>query len=189
MNAYFAVPIITDRLIIRPYTEDDSLAYWKMCLRNKEHLTKYESENPVMSVESHEDAKGLMQDFAKEWEKSRHSFIGSFLRKTGEFACQVYVGWNPEQPLEFHIGYFVDEKHAGNGYVTESVKAIVAVLFEKTGATRIKSECDDSNLRSIAVLERCGFEIVEHIQSHREWPDGTMTGTLKFSYSENGSRE
>ena len=173
--------ITTERLTIRPYTSEDSTAYWRMSIRNKEHLVRYEADNPVMSISSHEDAIEILQDFATELKKGMHMFLGVFIRSTSDFVAQIYIGRTQENPLKFHIGYFVDAAHEGYGYVTEAVRAVISVLFEKMNASIIGSECDDGNLRSRAVLERCGFEIVEHLKMNKSWPDGGMTGTMKFS--------
>jgi RimJ/RimL family protein N-acetyltransferase len=66
------------------------------------------------------------------------------------------------------------------GYVTEAVGATLALLFEHLDAYRIDLECDDTNLRSRRVAERCGFGLVWHGHEDERPPDGTLGGTLHF---------
>ena len=58
---------------------------------------------------------------------------------------------------KFEIGYWVRTRFAGQGLVTEAVRAIAAYAFERLKAERVEVRCDDRNTRSWGVAERCGF--------------------------------
>ncbi len=176
--------IETERLVIRPYSRDDGAAYYEMSLRNKSHLERYEAENPVMSINSKEDATKLMSDFVDAWEKGNPFFIGVFLKDSGDFVAQLYAGIVDRNLPEFGIGFFVDVEHEGNGYVTEAVKGLIKVLFEELHVHRVQTECDSSNLRSIRVIERCGFVKEGHIRDNKRRPDGTFTSTFHYGMLE-----
>ncbi len=133
-----------------------------------------------MSIANKEDAVKCIQEFIDEWGHTPYAFVGAFLKDTDEFVAQLYVGLVDEDLPEFGVGYFVDEKHQGHGYVTESVRAIVDVLFQQMNAHRVSSECDDTNERSINVLERCGFVREGHIRRNTKSPHGGYTGTLYY---------
>jgi len=172
--------IETERLVIRIYSRDDGPAYYKMSLRNKSHLERYEAENPVMSINTEEDATNLMLDFSAAWEKGNPFFIGVFLKESGDFVAQIYAEIVDRDLPEFGIGYFVEVEHEGNGYVTEAVKGLIRVLFEELHVHRVRTECDSSNFRSIRVIERCGFVKEGHIRDNKRSPDGTFTSTLYY---------
>jgi len=173
-------PIETARLIIRPYRPNDAVWYYKMCLKNKEHLSRYEANNPVMSIMTESDAKNTIEDFISLWDAQKYRFIGVFLKDGDDFVAQIYLGKTNNDLPEFEIGYIADVDHEGNGYVTEAVSVIVKELFEKVGAHRIQIETDDTNLRSIGVAERCGFVREGHLRENKLNPDGSHTGTLIF---------
>lgn len=59
----------------------------------------------------------------------------------------------------FEIGYWLASRFTGNGYATESTRALTAYAFEDLGAARVELRCDDRNLASAAVAERSGFEL------------------------------
>ncbi|MHA1575876.1 MAG: GNAT family N-acetyltransferase [Candidatus Thorarchaeota archaeon] len=180
MKLQIPVKIETERLILRPYSKDDGPAYYKMSQRNKPHLERYEAENPVMSITTEEDATKLMLDFGDVWEKGNPFFIGVFLKESGTFVAQIYAGIVDQNLPEFGIGFFADVEHEGNGYVTEAVKGLIRVLFEKLHVHRIRTECDYSNLRSIRVMERCGFVKEGLIRDNKRSMDNSFTSTLLY---------
>ena len=173
-------PIETNRLIIRPYHIDDAKWYYKMSLRNKEHLARYESENPVISIQTEADAVKVIKDFVSLWDEQRYRFMGAFLKATNEFVAQIYLGKTNAELPEFLIGYFTEVSHIGNGYVSEAVTAMVRELFVTAGAQRIQIETDDTNIRSIRVAQKCGFVREGHLRENNKNTDGTISGTLYF---------
>jgi RimJ/RimL family protein N-acetyltransferase len=175
-----SIPIETTRLLIRPYRAEDAIWYYKMSLKNKEHLARYESENPIMSFMTESDAEKTINDFISIWDGQKYRFLGVFLRDTNDFVAQIFLGKLDDQLPEFGIGYIADVEQVGNGYVTEAVSAIVKELFENVKAHRIQIETDDTNGRSIGVAERCGFRKEGHLRENKKHPDGTISGTLFF---------
>lgn len=59
----------------------------------------------------------------------------------------------------FEIGYWLRTSCTGQGYMTETVHALVAFTFDTLGAHRVEIRCDENNTRSAAVARRCGFEL------------------------------
>ncbi len=172
--------IETDRLYLRAYEPGDAPWYCAMSLRNKAHLSPFEAGNPVMGIATEADAGQVLRDFAAGWAEGKAFFLGAFLRATGEFAAQIYVGVpNPNLP-EFEVGFFANVDHAGRGYVSEAVRGVLPFLFGQLGAHRVRLECDDTNERSARVAERCGFTLEGHIRENHLWPDGRITGTLHY---------
>ena len=62
--------------------------------------------------------------------------------------------------------------------MTEAVKAALGFVFGPLGAHRVRFECDDTNLRSLRVAERCGFVREGHIRQNHQHADGSVSGTL-----------
>jgi RimJ/RimL family protein N-acetyltransferase len=55
------------------------------------------------------------------------------------------------------IGYWLAEPFWGRGIVTDAVRALVPVAFERTGAARIQAGIFSNNPASMRVLEKGGF--------------------------------
>jgi aminoglycoside 6'-N-acetyltransferase len=106
--------------------------------------------------------------------------VGVFCRESNEFVAQVYVGsLNPDLP-EYAIGFFADRDHEGQGYVTEAVQAALGFVFGPLQAHRVCLECDDTNMRSQRVAERCGLRREGHPRENHRNADGTLSGTLYY---------
>jgi len=149
--------IETSRLILRPYQLGDAPAYYAACRRNREHLLPYEADNPALDVHTLEDAADLMRDFEAAWANHRMFFLGAWHRDAGEWVAQVVLSFVSRQLPELAVGYWVDCRSQGQGYVTEAVRAALGLAFDVLGAHRVRLMCDETNLRSIRVAERCGF--------------------------------
>lgn len=55
------------------------------------------------------------------------------------------------------LGYWAGEIHAGRGYVTRAVRALIPYVFEELKLHRLQAACLPENERSKAVLRKCGF--------------------------------
>jgi RimJ/RimL family protein N-acetyltransferase len=169
----------TDRLILRPYRAGDGPAYFDACQRNRDHLLPYESANPAVHVRTVEDAEVLVRYFAADWSKREAFFFGAWDKTTGEWIAQVYVGPLDWALPEFEIGFIVDVDHEGQGYMTESVRAVLDCLFNRADAHRVRLNCNETNVRSWRVAERCGFVREGHLRQTRKQvrlPDGAYSG-------------
>jgi aminoglycoside 6'-N-acetyltransferase len=172
--------IDTARLYLRPYQAGDGVWYYAMSLRNRDHLRRFEAGNPLHDLQGEADAEGFVRSMGDAWTAGEHRFLGAFVRDTHQFAAQIYIGRANLLVPEYRIGYFADVDHEGQGYVTEAVRACIAFIFEHLHAHRISLECDDSNVRSQHVAERCGMLREAHFRENRRWPEGTLTGTLHY---------
>jgi [ribosomal protein S5]-alanine N-acetyltransferase len=170
----------TERLLLRPYRAGDGDWYYPLSQRNQEHLHRYESDNPVMRIRCLEDAEVVVRQFATDWATCKRFFLGAFERDRGAFVAQVYGGPVSWELPEFEVGYFGDVAQGGCGYATEAVRGALALVFGYLGARRASLRCDDTNVRSYRLAERCGFRREGHIREDHPHPDGTLTGTLCY---------
>lgn len=142
----------TQRLILRPWREDDA-----------ETLFKYASDPEV----------GLRAGWPphQSVEESREIINGIFsgegmwaveLKETGEpIGC---VGYLPSSASnlsiaddEAEVGYWIACPYWNQGICTEAMKAVVDYCFEVKGFTRLWGDYFSENLASGRVMEKCGF--------------------------------
>ncbi len=176
----FPTQIETERLRLRGYRPEDASMYFRMSLRNQPHLQQFERGNSINSIHSEQDAERVIRDFMALWTMRKAFFLGAFLKDTGEFAAQIYIGGVNWVLPEFEIGYIADVDHEGKGYVTEAVRGMLGCLFNDLGAHRVRLECDETNLHSLRVAERCGFVREGLIRETKRHEDGTYTGDLHY---------
>ena len=149
--------IETERLYLRAYKAGDGPMYYAAGMRNRDHLAEFESDNVLMHLKSEAHAETVVRGLAADWMAGDCFFIGIFAKATNKWCGQVYVEPTNSELLEFTIGFVADVHCEGKGYVSEAVKGVLEMLFEDIGAYLVKSECNESNIRSWQLLERCGF--------------------------------
>jgi RimJ/RimL family protein N-acetyltransferase len=152
-----------------------------MSQKNRAHLSQYESDNVVMTVNSEEDAEIIVRDLAAAWVARDCFFLGAFDKQSDAFVAQIYIGPVNWDVPEFQLGYFADKDHEGQGYVTEAVRATLRFIFDHLQAHRVRVECDETNVRSHGVAERCGLVKEGHFRETKKNADGSFTGTVYFA--------
>jgi RimJ/RimL family protein N-acetyltransferase len=170
----------TERLLLRCYQPGDGAMYYQAGLRNREHLQRFESGNPLLNLHSAEEGEILIRELAAEWAARNCFFWGAFEKSSGAFAAQVYVGPVSWDTPEFEVGYIADVDHQGKGYVTEAVKAVLGSVFQDLHAHRVSIHCSEENPRSQRVAERCGFVLEGRNRENHRAPDGHLENSLHY---------
>lgn len=81
-------------------------------------------------------------------------------RKTATAIGQMGFKGSPDEEGRVEIGYNINASSEGRGYATEMAKALVAWAAEQAQVKQIAAECLETNVGSIRVLEKVGFECV-----------------------------
>jgi ribosomal-protein-serine acetyltransferase len=173
----------TERLILRPYQAGDGEAYYAVCIANKSHLLPFEAGNSALAVNTPEEAEVLVRQFAVEWAARTMFMLGGWAKLSGAWVAQIYTGVVNWELPEFEMGYWVDQGHEGHGYVTEGMKAALGMVFGPLGARRVRLGCNELNVRSARVAERCGFVREGYIRgTHPNLPrsDGSASGDYMY---------
>src|SRR5690606_25101018 len=153
----FSEQFESERLIIRkPKREDAALSY-EAVMRSLASLRPwmpFAQKKPVLS-EMEANLVEAEADFMLRKDLRLHFFS----KETGEFVGSSglhRINWDVRK---FEIGYWVDNRFEGKGYVTEAVERITRFAFEELEANRVEIRCDPDNVRSRAVAERLNFEL------------------------------
>ena len=81
-----------------------------------------------------------------------------------------------------HIGYWMGERHAGQGYMQDAVRALVSHAFGAMRLHRIEAACIPGNTRSIRVLEKVGFTreglLRSYLRINGIWQDHFIYGLV-----------
>ena len=175
------------RLVLRCYHAGDGSILHAAAVRNGSHLARFESGNILLSADTEERGEILAQELHARWVAREAFFAGAFLRESGAFVGQVYLGPVDWGTPEFEIGYIADCEHEGQGYVTEAVQAMLGLAFGQLGAHRVSLRTDETNIRSQHVAQRCGFTLREHLRQVRVSPTGPVSdeavyGLLREEY-------
>lgn len=83
------------------------------------------------------------------------------------------------------IGYWVNTKFGGNGYMTEAVKALMELGLDRIGFTRIEIRCESTNIASRAIPEKIGCRLEGILVNDDLSADGkTLTDTCVYAITQ-----
>ncbi len=143
--------IETERLILRPITEDDAEALFEYC-RN-EHVGPNAGWKPHESLE---DTREIMKLIFLD----KENVYGMVLKETGKLIGSIGLVADPKRQNDQTrmVGYAVDENYWNKGYATEALQALIRFGFEHLGLQLISAYCYPFNKSSKKVLTKCGFQ-------------------------------
>lgn len=151
----------SDRLMISNYQPGDGEEFYHLIQANYKYLQEEVGE--IETLKSVEDGEVYVRFKRIAW-LSRERFVPKIVEKaTGRMIGQLWIEPRWDRMI-FEIGYFIEERSQGNGFVTEAVKKMMAVLFTGLDANRLEIHTKATNLKSIGVAQRCGFTQEAHLR-------------------------
>ncbi|MCM3737045.1 GNAT family N-acetyltransferase [Bacillus cytotoxicus] len=167
----FPSEFYTERLLIRMPKPGDGKEVYKAINESIEEL------KPWMPFSQKEQTE---QEVEANIRESHVKFLARedlrlliFLKETGEFIASSglhRINWDIPK---FEIGYWIDSRYSGKGYMTEAVTGIVNFAFQELQANRIEIRCDSKNVKSRAIPERLGFKLEGILENNSKSVDGT----------------
>ncbi|MEZ5995073.1 MAG: GNAT family protein [Hyphomonadaceae bacterium] len=80
------------------------------------------------------------------------------------------------------LGYWAGQEHAGNGYTTSAVRAVLRYAFEDLDLHRVEAACQPDNIASRRVLEKAGFteegRASAYLKINGDWRDHILFGIV-----------
>lgn len=81
------------------------------------------------------------------------------------------------------VGYWMGAPHAGRGYMSEAVQAIIPFVFDGLKLHRVEAACLPENAASIRLLEKAGFEREGYAKQflciNGRWQDHILFGLIR----------
>ena len=99
----------------------------------------------------------LVATFQAQYHAGREYVFGMFSER-GEVLGGV--GLHPRvalNPTALEVGYWCHSAHAGRGWTTLAVRMLAVLAFDRFGCDRLQVSCDEANVASRRVIEKCGF--------------------------------
>ncbi len=159
----------TERLILRRYKKEDLQDLYEYLSDKK--VVEFEPYKPMSIEETKENLA---------WRIATDEMIAVELKSSHKMIGNVYLGKREFEALE--IGYVFNKNYWGNGYATESCKALIQQAFSN-GTHRIYAECDPNNIRSWKLLEALGFcREAQFLQNVYFWKDENEKPVWKDTY-------
>jgi len=140
--------IITERLIIRQFNENDYIDLYEY-LSDKQTY-KYEPGKPITTKKS----KKLCIERSK-----NKVFFAVELKSENKVIGHIYFNKiKPKKLLTYELGYIFNKKYQSEGYATEAIQYFINNQFMKTNIHKIVAHCNPKNIKSWKLLERLHFK-------------------------------
>jgi RimJ/RimL family protein N-acetyltransferase len=151
--------IITPRLILRPPQAGDGPGMYKVYKDGYEDMIKWLNHPPKMASE---------EEFEIDCRKHQAEWIlrGDMRLLIIDKQTNTIMGRNSYPPHlsnwnvpYFGISYMLGKTYQGQGFVTESVSAMIRFAFVYLKARKVEIKCDVENTKSVGVPERLGMKL------------------------------
>ncbi|QIM17021.1 GNAT family N-acetyltransferase [Leucobacter insecticola] len=171
-----AIPLRTERLKIRRYSDGDTRAL--QSLLGDPEVTRYLRVSPMSMPEAasviEQDRRGMT--LAKDGDAVKLA-----LEYEGRCMGRVKLQVSSAEARELEIGWILSPTYQGKGLASEAATALLNLAIEKIGAHRVIAYLDPNNFPSAALATRLGLRLEQH--SHADWPqdDDSWSDTAVYA--------
>ena len=143
----------TTRLILRQAQTEDAQPMFRNWANDPE-VTRYLTWSPHENMEI---TRRVIESWVECYEKDDYYHWMIVLRETGEPIGSILAS-TMGRAQSAHIGYCLGRKWWHQGYMSETLNAVMNFLFDEVGYHRIESLHDPNNPNSGAVMRKCGMK-------------------------------
>ena len=173
------LPLTTERLRLRPFTEADLPEF-----------VRYRQLPEVARLQAWDESYSL-EDASAFLERQRSARLGQPDSRVQLAVVGIDTGWllgdlfvhTLPDVRQLEIGYTLAPAFQGRGFMTEAVRAFLFAWFADPESWRVQATTDPRNGPSIRLLERLGFRReARHIKRmwfKGEWADDLVYAVLR----------
>lgn len=173
------LPMRTERLLLRPFTDDDLDAFHAMF--SSKEVVRYLYWEPRTLDESREALERVKRMISFEGDAPGIR-LAAVLPESGTVVGDISLRRVSEEHRQGEVGYVIHPDHQGRGYATEGTAALIEVGFRDLGMHRIRASADARNAGSIRVMEHLGMRrealFVENEFVKGEWGNEVVYAIL-----------
>ena len=144
------------RVVLRPLSAADFDGWREVRQRNRGWLLKWEPKPPPGAPDDTESRPAFVARCGareREWQMGSGYGFGIFVG--GKFAGELNLSGVQRGPFQnAYVGYWIDEAHAGHGYVPEALVVAARFAFEELGLHRLQVAIIPRNRASRRVAEK-----------------------------------
>jgi RimJ/RimL family protein N-acetyltransferase len=171
-------PIETERLLLRPYREDDIDVLHD--IQSRPEVVRYLYWEP----RTREKVQQVIRDSSDRIDGADAALTLAIQpRGSDTMVGDVVLMYQSEVHRQGEIGFVLHPDHQGHGYATEAARAMLRLGFEQLGLHRIVGRLEARNSASAAVLERLGMRLEAHLHEN-EWVKGEWQSELVYAMLE-----
>lgn len=166
------LPISTERLVLRPFERTDvaSVAGYHVLPAVQRYL--------VRPTRYQDDVAGAVDVMRNQLSLQRPGdTLTLAIQRQGEKAVlgHVCLHWSDATAGQGELLFAIDPAHAGNGFLTEALTAMLNLAFDHFRIHRIFVRCDGRNHHSAKLMQKLGMRLEAHYREHAlfqgEWDE------------------
>ena len=177
-------PLLTERLILRPWEEGDFDAFFEM--QRDEEVARWLYNDPRNEAESRRlfDYRKISYEMG-----GNFPWIACVGVADDEVVVDLTLNVRGEKDARGgELGFIVPPRHQGKGYATEAARALLGWAFEEVGFHRIYARHEPRNATSGRVLEKLGMRREAHFIENEwvkgEWQSEVVCAILEREWAE-----
>jgi RimJ/RimL family protein N-acetyltransferase len=175
-----AYPIETERLLLRPYAEDDFEAL--LAIESRADVNRYLYSEPRGPDEVRDILRRKLGQTGLGDEGDTLA-VACTLRETGAMIGHCILHWVSREHGLGEIGFVLHPDHHGHGYAAEAARPLLEFGFVTVGLHRIIGRLEARNVASARVLEKLGMRR-EALLIENEWVKGEWQSELDYAIVE-----
>lgn len=152
--------ITTDRLILREFTLKDTDRVLE--ITREDYILKW---MPDWGM-SREELTDLLNWYISCYPDplNMRTMLAITEKSTSQVIGMIGCGHKPEVDDEIEMAYFISEKYAGKGYMTEAASAFSKWVLENKKIDYLIAIVEPENIPSEKIIKKCGFKMIRNIQ-------------------------
>jgi ribosomal-protein-alanine N-acetyltransferase len=173
---------MSERIYVRLFTRADAANRLELQIKNRAFFERYAMtrDDGYYTLAAQED---LLTYLEEEAQQDRQYGFGIYKKENDELIGTISLFQIVRGSVQgAFIGYFLDEAHNGQGYMTEAVQLIVEYGFHELKLHRIEAGVMPHNIGSIRVLEKAGFHkeglARKNVRINGKWEDHQMLAII-----------
>lgn len=165
------------RVLLRPLVASDFPAWREVRRANADWLTRWEPARIPGQPDFVEDPDAFsVRCSARQRERQLGTGFGFGIFVDGRFVGEINVSSVQRGPFQSaYVGYWIDERHAGRGYMPESLVVVCRYAFEELGLHRLQIAIIPRNRPSNRVVEKLGIRYegtaLRYLEINGVWED------------------
>lgn len=182
------------RIVLRSLALDDFVGWREVRRRNVDWLLKWEPQRVAGSPDPVESRDAFaIRCGARQRERQLGTGYGYGIFTGGDFAGEINLSIVQRGPFQSsYLGYWIDGKHAGQGYMPEAVVCMLRAAFEDLHLHRVQIAIIPRNGPSRRVVEkldiRCEGLAERYLEINGVWEDHLRFAMTSEEWTDRGKR-
>lgn len=181
-------PLLTRRLLLRPFEPDDSRDLF--AYRSRPDVCRYLYEVPLATLGEVREPLARKMAQTSLTREGDSITLAVVLPQLGRVIGDVLLHYRSSLHRQGEIGFVFHPDHQGQGYAAEAARAILRLGFQSMQMHRIIGQCDARNLSSARLMERLGMlreaHLIENEFVKGEWTDELVYAIRERSWRDSG---